>query len=63
MVEQDSGSSSRQPTLPHSPDPALLEPFRYINSVPGKDVRGMMVDCFQLWLNVSSPDVLDSIKV
>ena len=51
-----------QPLLPHSSDPALLEPFRYINSVPGKDVRGKLIDCFQLWLQVESPDVLTSIK-
>ena len=52
-----------EPSLPHKVDPALLESFRYINSVPGKDVRGKLVDCFQLWLNVSDPGVLEGIKV
>ena len=47
----------------HIPDPALLEAYRYINSVPGKDVRGKLIDCFQLWLSVDSPDVLKAIKV
>lgn len=46
----------------HEPDPALLEPFHYINSVPGKDVRGALVDCFQCWFQVADPDTLASIK-
>jgi geranylgeranyl diphosphate synthase type 3 len=48
--------------LPHEKDESLLEAFRYINSVPGKDVRGRLVDCFQLWLNVDDAAVLDAIK-
>ena len=51
------------PLLPHKPDPALLESFRYINSMPGKNVRGKMIDCFQIWMNVNSSDVLENIKV
>jgi geranylgeranyl diphosphate synthase type 3 len=51
------------PTLPrHKPDQSLLESFRYINSVPGKDVRGKLIDCFQLWLQVESTETLDAIK-
>lgn len=46
----------------HEADPALLEAYRYINSVPGKDVRGKLVDCFQLWMKVESPTVLKDIK-
>lgn len=53
----------KTPLLPHRPDPALLESFRYINGMPGKDVRGKLIDCFQLWMNVDSIDVLNSIKV
>jgi geranylgeranyl diphosphate synthase, type III len=34
------------------PDESLLEVFRYVNSVPGKDVRGKLIDCFQLWFQV-----------
>lgn len=52
----------KTPLLPHRPDPALLESFRYINGMPGKDVRGKLIDCFQLWMNVDSIDVLNSIK-
>lgn len=55
-------SSDVAPLLPHQSDPSLLEAFRYINSVPGKDVRGKLIDCFQLWLKVESTEILDSIK-
>jgi geranylgeranyl diphosphate synthase, type III len=46
----------------HEIDETLLEAFRYINSVPGKDVRGILVDCFQIWLNVTDATKLDQIK-
>jgi len=46
----------------HQPDPSLLEPFHYINSVPGKDVRGTLIDCFQFWFKVDDPATLDAIK-
>jgi geranylgeranyl diphosphate synthase type 3 len=46
----------------HNPDPLLLEPFDYINSIPGKDIRGKLIDCFQLWLKVENPDTLQAIK-
>jgi geranylgeranyl pyrophosphate synthase len=46
----------------HELDETLLEAFRYINSVPGKDVRGILVDCFQIWLNVTDATKLDQIK-
>jgi geranylgeranyl diphosphate synthase, type III len=58
--------------LPHRSDPALLESFHYINSMPGKNVRGKLIDCFQLWFNIQEDldhidynnpvGVLDSIK-
>ncbi len=53
----------KEPLLPHKPDPALLEAFRYIDEMPGKNVRGTLIDCFQLWMKVESNDVLNSIKV
>ncbi|KAI0717376.1 terpenoid synthase [Cerioporus squamosus] len=31
---------------------ALLEPFTHIYSVPGKDIRGQMLDAFNSWLQV-----------
>ena len=38
---------------------ALLEPFTHIYSVPGKEIRGQMIDAFNLWLNVPE----DKLKV
>lgn len=49
-------------TTTHELDESLLEPFRYINSVPGKDVRGKLMDCFQLWMKVESDEMLARIK-
>lgn len=46
----------------HQAEQSLLEPFRYINSVPGKNVRGKLIDCFQLWMKVESDDVLTKVK-
>jgi geranylgeranyl diphosphate synthase type 3 len=48
--------------LPHKTDECLLEAYRHVSSVPGKDVRGKLIDCFQLWLRVDSPEVLETIK-
>jgi geranylgeranyl diphosphate synthase type 3 len=53
---------SKADLLPHQSDASLLEAFRYINSVPGKDVRGKLIDCFQLWFQVESPEILEKIK-
>ena len=46
----------------HVPVQSLLEPFHYINAVPGKDVRGALVACFQFWFQVEDPEILDRIK-
>lgn len=46
----------------HKVDKTLLEPFFYINSVPGKNVRGVLIDCFQVWFKVEQNNVLDMIK-
>jgi geranylgeranyl diphosphate synthase type 3 len=61
----DSNDDEKKPPaslLPHQSDASLLEAFRYINSVPGKDVRGQLIDCFQIWFEVESPEILESIK-
>ena len=70
MTEQEQDTTnavdSKKPwddLLPHKPDESLLESFRYINSMPGKDVRGKLIDCFQLWFNIPSDEVLKDIKV
>lgn len=59
---QDDENYKKAPAPLHERDPALLEPYRYINSVPGKDVRGKLIDCFQLWFQVSSPSILQAVK-
>ncbi|KAL3762380.1 hypothetical protein ACHAW5_000642 [Stephanodiscus triporus] len=46
----------------HAIDESLLEPYAYISSMPGKDVRTALIDCFDLWLRVSDPFVLSEIK-
>ncbi|KAI6148443.1 isoprenoid synthase domain-containing protein [Pisolithus tinctorius] len=33
----------------------LLGPFTYVASNPGKDIRGMLIAAFNLWLNVPKP--------
>ena len=33
-------------------DRRILEPYSYIHQVPGKDVRGVLIDCFQMWLQI-----------
>lgn len=30
----------------------ILEPFQYLCEIPGKDVRGSLIDCFQEWLRI-----------
>jgi len=38
-----------------------MEPFEYLLQVPGKDVRGKLIDAFNLWMKI--PDnVLNEIK-
>jgi geranylgeranyl diphosphate synthase type 3 len=41
---------SQQPL--HEPPPHLLQPYHYISSTPGKNIRSALIDCFQLWLQV-----------
>jgi geranylgeranyl diphosphate synthase type 3 len=31
---------------------ALLEPYSYITNTPGKDIRGVMIAAFNVWLQV-----------
>jgi len=68
VVSSSTSSSSTSSTTttttyePHQPDPSLLEAYRYINEIPGKNIRGKLVDCFQLWYPVEDPHVLQQIK-
>ena len=52
----------KTPPEKHALDKTLMEPYNYINAVPGKDIRGKFIDCFQLWLNVPSVEILNEIK-
>lgn len=40
---------------------ALLEPFTYLCSVPGKEVRSHLIDAFNAWLKVPDDD-LDAVR-
>lgn len=55
-------ANQKEPLLPHQSDESLLEPFHYVSSVPGKDVRGKLIDCFQLWFQVESHETLAAIQ-
>jgi geranylgeranyl pyrophosphate synthase len=46
----------------HAVDDSLLEPYAYISSMPGKDVRGALIDCFDRWMRVSDARTLCDIK-
>ncbi|KAI0740661.1 terpenoid synthase [Earliella scabrosa] len=46
-------------TWSESNEAALLEPFTHIYSVPGKEIRGQMIEAFNMWLNVPE----DKLKV
>ena len=48
-------------TTPHEIDPVLFEPFEYINKIPGKDIRGKLISCFQKWIPLPD-DTLEVIK-
>lgn len=42
-------------------DKRLLEPYAYVSELPGKNVRGHLVDAFQQWLTVPK-EAADKIK-
>ena len=46
---------------PHARDQTLLEVYDYINQVPGKDVRGRLIDAFNAWLRIPA-DTIGVIK-
>ncbi|KAF8621242.1 hypothetical protein AX15_007952 [Amanita polypyramis BW_CC] len=43
---------SQDPKWDQSNEAALLEPFSYISSHPGKDIRRKLIGAFNTWLNV-----------
>ncbi|KAF5374682.1 hypothetical protein D9615_008943 [Tricholomella constricta] len=42
------------PTWSPQNESALLEPFTYITSNPGKEIRSQLIEAFNIWLNVPS---------
>jgi geranylgeranyl diphosphate synthase type 3 len=63
MEENTSSISSSSTTSAHhhSVDNVLLEPYHYISSIPGKDIRTTLIDCFNTqWLHVPSSESNDS---
>ena len=59
--EPDTSVDSTGEYTPHEQDPTLLEAFHYINQVPGKDIRGKLIDAFQRWFRIPDDKVV-SIK-
>ena len=47
--------------MKHEVDTACLEPYEYISETPGKDVRGQLIDAFNVWLAIPA-DRVDAIK-
>ena len=44
----------------HEVQDCLLEPWTYILSVPGKNVRGVLINCFNTWMDID-PGTLEDI--
>ena len=44
-------NTNKPPSEVHEIDESLLEPFKYLN-VPGKNVRGLLIKAFIVWLDV-----------
>jgi geranylgeranyl diphosphate synthase type 3 len=45
----------------HIRDEKVLEPYHYIGQILGKNVRGVLIDCFQEWLPIAD-DKMEIIK-
>ena len=43
----------------HEVDDCLLEPWTYILSVPGKNVRGVLIKCFNTWMSIDDATLDD----
>jgi geranylgeranyl diphosphate synthase type 3 len=41
----------------HEKDVKCLEPYYYLSGIPGKDVRGSLIDCFQKWLHIGEEKI------
>ncbi|KAF8902614.1 isoprenoid synthase domain-containing protein [Gymnopilus junonius] len=45
---------SKEPVWSSDHEQSILEPFKYTVSNPGKEIRGKLIEAFNLWLNVPS---------
>ncbi|PPQ88273.1 hypothetical protein CVT25_005436 [Psilocybe cyanescens] len=45
---------SKEPVWSLDNEQAILEPFTYITSNPGKEIRGKLIEAFNIWLKVPS---------
>ncbi len=43
----------------HMRDERVLEPMNYLSRIPGKDIRGQLIDCFQTWLDIPQDKVTE----
>ena len=41
----------------HTPDEMVLEPMKYLNQIPGKNLRSALIDCFQVWYEADQEKV------
>jgi len=62
MSSSSSSSLSSSKQQIHEPPTHLLNPYHYINSNPGKDVRGALIDCFQSWFCIQDENAIHIIK-
>jgi geranylgeranyl diphosphate synthase type 3 len=46
----------------HHFDETLLESYRYIQAIPGKNVRGKLIDCFNLWFEIEDKTIVGRVK-
>jgi geranylgeranyl diphosphate synthase, type III len=53
------GIPTKRPSQAHDIDESLLEPWRYIMEVPGKNIRGKLIKAFNVWLNIPQEKVKD----
>lgn len=45
------------------PNKELLEPYSYLKQIPGKDVRGHLIDAFNVWLQLPEDKVTEIKKI
>ena len=46
----------------HVKDEKIMEPYLYLGQILGKNVRGILIDCFQEWISIPD-DKMEIIKV